>query len=188
MGSDLPKRTSNKNPKFLVSALKDAGSDSLEGNPLQRIQIIKGWVDAEGQTHEEVVDVIGNTTLDGDEVDTDTCEVNQDKGFTQLCTVWEDTNFDPDEPAFYYARVLENPSCRWSTFACKAAGVDPFLSAEECSDAADTANAAAVESGEIEEGDTPFNNCCLNETNDSFVSRTIQERAWTSPIWYEPED
>lgn len=186
MGSDLPSRASSVNPRFFVSALKDSGSDLLAGNPLQRIQIIKGWVDLDGQTQERVVDVIGNVTLDGDELNTDTCEVNQSSGFSELCTVWEDTDFDPSLPAFYYARILENPTCRWSTYACRAAGIDPFSSEETCAADAADANATAVASGEIEEGDTPFNNCCLNETNDAFISRTIQERAWTSPIWYEP--
>jgi hypothetical protein len=188
MGSDLPKRsgTGNQNPRFFVSALKDSGSPSLAGTPLQRIQVIKGWVDAAGQTHETVYDVAGNSTLTGNELNTDTCAVNQNVGFGELCTVWEDTTFDPALPAFYYVRVLEDPTCRWSTYACKAAGVDPFLSASDCAAAADVANAAAVADGEISSGDTPFNNCCLNETNDSFLARTIQERAWTSPIWYNP--
>ncbi len=187
MGSDLLPRTNDHNPRFFISVLKDAGSDAVTGTPLQRLQIIKGWVDADGNTQETVVDVVGNTSLDGDELDTDSCEVNTDSGFSELCTVWEDTDFDPSQPAFYYARILENPTCRWSTVACKAAGVDPFLSDSACSEAAAIANATALENGEISEGDAPFDNCCLNETNDSFLSRTIQERAWTSPIWFEPE-
>ncbi len=158
MGSDLPPSPSGRNPRFLVSALKDSGSSSLAGNPLQRIQIIKGWVDANGNTQEQVVDVIGNTVLSGNELNTTTCAVNQTSGFSELCTVWEDTSFDPALPAFYYARILENPTCRWSTYACRMANVDPFASQTVCQTAADIANAAAVTSGESESGDTPFNN------------------------------
>ncbi|MCE9625838.1 MAG: DUF3604 domain-containing protein [Deltaproteobacteria bacterium] len=187
MGSDLPKRKGNANPRFLVAALKDSGSPSLAGTPLQRIQIIKGWVDSSGQTHEKVMDVAGTSSTSGNELNTDTCEPNYDAGFNELCSVFEDTEFDPSQPAFYYARVLENPTCRWSTYACKAAGVDPFLSEAQCTAKAAAANAQALADGEIEAGDAPFDNCCLNETNDSFLSRTIQERAWTSPIWYEPK-
>ena len=68
----------------------------------------------------------------------------------------------------------------------KAAGVDPFASQRRCQRQADAANAAAAARGEIEAGDTPFDNCCLNEQNDPFAERTIQERAWSSPIWYVP--
>jgi hypothetical protein len=187
MGSDLPKRKGSANSRFLVAALKDSGSESLPGTPLQRIQIIKGWVDSAGQTHEKVVDVVGNTTLNGNELNTNNCEPNLNAGFNELCSVYEDTEFDPSQPAFYYARILENPTCRWSTYACKAAGVDPFLSESECMAKTADANAQAVADGEIEPGDTPFDNCCLNETNDAFLSRSFQERAWTSPIWYEPK-
>jgi len=143
--------------------------------------------DGAGQTHEKVVDVVGNTTLNGNELNTNNCEPNLNAGFNELCSVYEDTEFDPSQPAFYYARILEDPTCRWSTYACKTAGVDPFLSESECMVKAADANAQAVADGEIEPGDTPFDNCCLNETNDAFLSRTIQERAWTSPIWYEPK-
>lgn len=188
MGSDLPTRTNVlNNPRFIISAVKDAGTDTTEGTPLQRIQIIKGWVDAQGATHEQVFDVAGTTQTTGNEFNTSTCAVNQDVGYSELCTVWEDTTFDASQRAFYYARILENPTCRWSTYACKNANVDPYLSNSDCLSAATTANAAAVAAGEITEGETPFNNCCLNETNNSFLSRSIQERAWTSPIWYTPE-
>jgi hypothetical protein len=194
MGSDLPSREEGKNPRFLVAALKDPGYPAvllgqrpIPGTPLQRIQIVKGWVDSDGKTHEQVVTVVGNEEISGNELNTNTCEPNLEAGFTELCTVWEDKNFDPALPAFYYARVLENPTCRWSTFACKAAGVDPLSKSEECLIQAGLANAKAVAEGVIDEGDTPFNNCCLNETNDPFLSRTLQERAWTSPIWYVPD-
>ena len=88
-------------------------------------------------------------------------------------TVWEDPDFDPDLRSFYYARVLENPTCRWSTLVCKDSGVDPF--AADCDD-----QAAAAGPG--------FENCCLTEAEDPFHERVIQERAWSSPIWYRPDD
>ena len=192
MGSDLPSKGSslfsqNTSPRFVIAAMKDSGTEASPGTPLQRIQIIKGWVDASGQTHEQVYNVAGTTQSTGNEFNTNTCEVNYNVGYNELCTVWTDPDFDSSQPAFYYARVLENPTCRWSTYACKAAGVDPYLSNSDCMSAAATANAQAVAAGEIASGETPFNNCCLNETNNSFLSRSLQERAWTSPIWYTPE-
>ncbi|MFO1519640.1 MAG: DUF3604 domain-containing protein [bacterium] len=188
MGSDLPSPRRGDAPRFLVSALKDAGSEALPGTPLQRIQIIKGWVDAAGQTHEEVADVIGNTTSAGNELNTDTCEPNLSAGFNELCAVWEDKNFDPARPPFITPGFSKTLTCRWSTFACKAAGVDPYLGESDCHAKAAAANAQALARGEIQSGETPFDNCCINETNSPFISRTIQERAWTSPIWFVPSE
>ena len=180
MGGDLPPRKGRKNPRFLVAAIKDPESASL-----QRIQIIKGWVGADGKTHERVIGVAGSLTSRPSGVDTKTCKPLSG-GFKGLCTVWEDKSFDPKQSAFYYARVLENATCRWSTMQCKAAGVDPFASPRSCQWQAKIANAKALAKGEIVSGDTPFDNCCLTESNDPFLERTIQERAWTSPIWYTP--
>src|SRR5262249_46799848 len=93
-------------------------------------------------------------------------------GASDLCAAWEDTEFDPEQRAFYYVRVLENPSCRWSTFVCRSVGVDPL--GPNCA-----AQAAAAGSA--------FADCCLDQTNDAFMAPVTQERAWTSPIWYRPE-
>lgn len=188
MGSDLPQSSGKHSPRFLVAAMKDPGSERMLGTPLQRIQIVKGWVDAQGQTQERVYDVAGNSALQGDELDTATCQVNPEAGFGELCAVWEDPDFDAALPAFYYARILENPTCRWSTFACRGGGVDPFAPQAECLAQAAAADAQALAEGQLQAGETPFNNCCMNEENDAFMSRTIQERAWTSPIWYEAKD
>lgn len=146
-------------PTFLVSALADALSV-----PLQRIQIIKGWVDpATGEPSERVYEVAGDPD-NGAAVDTTTCEPTPGSdaaGFGSLCDTWSDPDFDPAQPAFYYARVLENPTCRWSQRLCVDLAVD-------CDTIDPTTNVAAA--------------CC-----EGAVPATIQERAWTSPIWYVPE-
>jgi hypothetical protein len=169
MGGVLEPRKHHRKrpPRFLVWAAKDPGTAARPGTDLERIQIVKGWLDVAGAVHERVVDVVGEPTV-GLGVDPATCDP-VGAGASELCTVWVDPDFDPAESAFYYARVLERPSCRWSTFVCKREGIDPF--------AADCATQA---------GDGPFANCCLNETNAPSVSPTIRERAWTSPIWYTP--
>lgn len=136
-------------PRFLVSALADAGTPAQPGLPLQRIQIVKGWI-AGGQSHQQVYDVAGDPD-NGAGVDPVTCATSG-TGFSSLCTVWTDPDFDPSEAAFYYARVLENPRCRWHTVGCNA--LPPAERPASCSDPA--------------------------------VPRTVQERAWTSPVWYEP--
>lgn len=160
MGGDLPAKPASVNkPRFAVSALRDPGANGESTQPLQRIQIIKGWIE-NGVTKEKVYEVAGNKD-NGAGVDLSTCHpTNADKGFASLCSVWEDPDFNSAQSAFYYARVIENPSCRWTTQQCLVAKVD-------CS------NSSAVPAG--------FADCC--NTN---YPKTVQERAWTSPIWYKP--
>ena len=179
MGGDLPPATEEGAPRFAVSALKDVGTPQHPGTDLQRLQIVKGWVDAEGATHERVFDVAGSPGSAAS-VDPDTC-APVGEGHASLCAVWEDPEFDPARPAFWYLRVLENPTCRWSTGLCQAAGVNPF--AEDCEARAANATAKAVEGGA--RGDV-YGSCCLSEDEEPFYSPTVQERAWTSPIWYRP--
>jgi hypothetical protein len=157
MGGDLPPRPADADaPRFAVSALKDTGTRQSPGTPLQRVQIVKGWI-AGDTTHERVYDVAGGAN--GASVDAASCETQGD-GAAQLCAVWRDPDFDPAERAFYYARVLENPTCRWSQRLCVAAGV-------RCGDS------STVSPG--------FEPCCAPDHVPA-----VQERAWTSPIWYTP--
>jgi hypothetical protein len=179
MGGDLPRPPPGRTPSFLVAALKDPGTDGHAGTDLQRVQLVKGWVDADGRTHERVFEVAGTPDSDAG-VDGETCEP-VGAGHAELCAVWEDPDFDPGQPSFYYARVLENPTCRWSTLQCMAAGVNPFDAT--CTVQAEAASAAARERGARGE---VYRNCCLDEAEQPFLSPVIQERAWSSPIWYRP--
>ena len=157
MGGDLASAPSPEaQPRFVISAQADFGTEEYPGNPLQRIQLIKGWYEG-GELKESVLDVAGG---DNDaSVDINTCETSGE-GHAQLCTVWTDGDFNPDAQAFYYTRVLENPSCRWSQHICAAAGV-------RCEDPST-----------MPEG---MENCCADTHK-----KTQQERAWSSPIWYTP--
>ena len=166
-------------PRFLVSALKDPGIPGHPGTGLQRAQIIKGWVDEKGETHERVHEIAGNRN-NGAGVDEATCQPTGE-GYESLCAIWEDPSFDATQPSFYYVRIFENPTCRWSTLQCQAAGVNPF--APDCASMAETATTAAHARGA--QGDV-FGKCCLREDEQPFYSPVIQERAWTSPIWYDP--
>jgi hypothetical protein len=157
MGGDLPPPLATPAaPRFVISALADSGTPEYPGNLLQRIQLVKGWY-AGSELQEAVINVAGGPN--DARVDLESCE-QSGSGHTQLCTVWEDPDFNPEVPAFYYARVLENPSCRWSQRACAGAGV-------RCEDPST-----------VSEG---FESCCSAEHR-----RVIQERAWSSPIWYTP--
>lgn len=151
MGSDLPARPeSDARPTFVVSATRDPGAPGLRSLPLQKIQIIKAWPGEGDAMHQEVHDVVGDFASTAT-VDVLTCEP-QGTGHDTLCGAWTDEHFDPDQNAVYYARVLENPSCRWSTIQCNQ------LAASERPETCD----------------------------DPLLPKTIQERAWTSPIWYSP--
>jgi hypothetical protein len=155
MGGDLPPPPGGAPaPRFAVWALADPGTLDRAGTKLQRIQVVKGWLEG-GEPREAVFDVAGDAQ-NGAGVDPATCRPTG-PGFSDLCAVWNDPDFDPRSPALWYVRVLENPSCRWNAHACLAARVDcasPAPGLEPCCDAA--------------------------------VPKTIQERAWTSPVFYAP--
>ncbi|NRA06774.1 MAG: DUF3604 domain-containing protein, partial [Myxococcales bacterium] len=152
MGSDLPPRPAEqaRGPRFVVAALRDPGTPERPGNLLQRVQVVKGWADPQGRYHQQVVDVAGGTNGAG--VDAASCAPTG-RGAASLCGVWTDRDFDPDQRAVYYARVIENPSCRTTGWACAQAP----------------------------EGEKP------DYCGAADVAFTTQERAWSSPIWYGPE-
>jgi hypothetical protein len=116
MGGDIGPVRGKYSPRFAIQAFKDDGGLQT---PLQRIQVVKGWInDKTGRTFEKVFDVAGNAN-NGAGVDLSTCsETGAANGFDSLCTVWEDPDFKPDQNAFYYVRVLEDPVCRWSQRLC----------------------------------------------------------------------
>ena len=153
MGGQVPFNNAAGAMKIAVSAAQDARSNGLE-----RIQLIKGWLDSQGQTQVKVVDINSAATVA--ELDVSTCE-HRGVSTAELCQVWEDPEFDANQPAWYYARVLEEPSCRWSQHMCVAAKVD-------CD------NPETVAEG--------YEGCC-----DVAHRRTIRERAWTSPVWFQPD-
>jgi hypothetical protein len=148
MGGVLPPRPEGaQGPTFAVTALRDPGVPGHPGGLLQRIQIVKGWVGEDGDFHQEIHDIAGGTNDAG--VDTASCEP-YGEGAEALCGVWRDAAFDPARETVYYARVIENPSCRWSQRLCNRLAED-----------------------ERPDG-------CSSDR----LPTTIQERAWTSPIWY----
>lgn len=152
MGGDLTKAKRGQVPKFLVIAGMDA-----DGARLDRIQIIKGWMDKAGKLQEKVYDVAwsddrkldkrtGKLPAVGNTVDVENATYLNTIGAPQLSTYWEDPDFDRAERAFYYARVLEIPTPRWTTY------------------------------------DSAYFNVELQDD----VPSSIQDRAYTSPIWYTP--
>jgi hypothetical protein len=152
MGGDLRDAPAGKTPTFLAGALKDP-----IGANLDRIQIIKGWLDAKGEVQERVYDVAwsGNRKPDaktgrlpavGDTVDVENAIWTNTIGTPELITVWKDPDFDPKQRAFYYARVIEIPTPRWTAYDAKR----------------------------------------FNIKMPKEVPMTTQERAYTSPIWYTP--
>jgi hypothetical protein len=154
MGANLPATPKSKGapPTFLVAALKDP----VEAN-LDRIQIVKGWLDKDGRARERVYDVAlsdgrtagadGSVKPVGNTVNLKTATYTNTIGDTELSTVWSDPDFDPAARAFYYARVLQIPTPRHSLFDAVALGIDPQATGHPA---------------------------------------TIQERAYSSPIWYTP--
>ncbi len=138
-------------PTFAVSALMDPGTDAHPGRQLQRMELVKGWVDDSGP-HMEVIDLVSHDLGTVDEAscdpDGDVIEGILESGAPHLCSIWKDPNWKPGQNAVYYARVLEQPVCRWSWHDCLS--MPPDQRPETCS--------------------------------DPTVPRTIQERAWTSPI------
>ncbi|WP_372860729.1 DUF3604 domain-containing protein [Spongiibacter sp.] len=143
-------------PVFAVMAAMDVGSDRQAGLPLQKLQIIKGSVGADGQRSERVFDIAHSGKQAS--VDLASCQT-RGAGAAQLCAVWRDPDFDPDGRHYYYARAVENPRCRWSQQVCVAASVD-------CS----KPDAVAPE----------YQACCRADHR-----RQIRERAWSSPVWVQ---
>ncbi len=162
MGGTLPAPSDGASggPQFFISAQQDPGPVGEPGTPLERIQIVKGWVDSGGSAQEKVFDVAGGDRTAS--VDLNTCEASGE-GYASLCTVWTDPEFVAGQRAFYYARIFENPVCRWSTILCNELGVN-------CTD--------------IDNVPADFIECCSPVIEDQ---RVIKERAWSSPIWYRPE-
>ena len=111
MGGDLPVRSSAAAPRFIVAAQRD-----LRNAPLLRLQVIKGWIDAHGGAHYKVFDVAGDDN-GSDEFDLQS-GVWSGPGHDALCAVFEDPQFDPDQPSYYYMRAVEAPSLRWSWRQC----------------------------------------------------------------------
>ena len=128
MGGDLIGEAGNS-PSFFTWVAKDPNSA-----PLDRVQIIKGWIE-NGETVEEVYDVACSSgdvdpeshrcSDNGARVDITDCSFSAGVGAAELRAGWQDPNFDPDQHAFYYVRGLENPTCRWSTWDAIRAGVQP---------------------------------------------------------------
>ena len=152
MGGDLTAAPNGKAPTFMVGALKDPWSGNLD-----RIQIIKGWIDGDGERQERVYDVAvsDGRTIDadgrcrapvGDTVDVANASYLNTIGDAELRAVWTDPDFNPEHRAFYYARVLEIPTPTWQAYDSKRFGV----------------------------------------TMPDTVQMKGQERAYTSPIWYTP--
>ena len=152
MGGDLSKAPNGRSPTFLVAALKDP-----IGANLDRIQVVKGWLDKDGKTHERIYDVAvsGDRKIDadgrcktpvGNTVDVESATWTNTIGGPELITVWKDPQFDARQRAFYYARVIEIPTPRWTAYDAKRFGIKPLPG----------------------------------------TTMVLQERAYTAPIWYSP--
>ncbi len=151
MGGDLTKATEGKAPSFLIQAVKDPQDVNLD-----RVQMVKGWLDAEGKSHEKVYNVAlsdgrkdmgKDTQLVGNTVDLKTGHTSNSIGDEELVTVWQDPDFDADQRAFYYLRVLQIPTARHTMLDAVALG---------------------------------------RPHEEVSFPAVIQERAYSSPIWYTP--
>lgn len=151
MGGDLRTAPEGKVPSFLIAALRDP-----LGANLDRIQVVKGWIDARGELQEKVYDVVwsgdrkpdanGKVPAVGSTVDAENATWTNTIGSPELITVWKDPSFDAKQRAFYYLRVMEIPTPRWTAYDAKRFGVKPLPG----------------------------------------TRMTVTERAYTSPIWYTP--
>ena len=153
MGGDLKNAPAGKAPTFLIAAMKDP-----IGANLDRIQVVKGWLDARGETHEQVYDVAwsdpahrkpgadGRVPAVGSTVDAKNASWTDTIGASDLITVWKDPQFDPKQSAFYYLRVLQIPTPRWTAYDAKY----------------------------------------FNVQMGKEVAMVLQDRAYSSPIWYTP--
>ena len=154
MGGDLSAAPAGSAPRFMIAALKDP-----DGANLDRVQVIKGWRDADGELHEQVYNVAvsdgrrigrdGSVDPVGSTVDVADASYTNTIGDAQFMAFWQDPDFDPEEPAFYYVRTLEIPTPRWTAYDARYFGVDPADIPDE-------------------------------------VPMVSQERVYTSPIWYTP--
>ncbi len=154
MGGDLTAAPAGRAPRFLIAALKDP-----DGANLDRVQVIKGWRDANGELQEQVYNVAvsdgrrvgrdGSVDPVGSTVDVADASYTNTIGDAQFMVFWQDPDFDPEEPAFYYVRTLEIPTPRWPAYDAKYFGVDLAAIPDE-------------------------------------VRMVTQERVYTSPIWYTP--
>jgi hypothetical protein len=153
MGGDLTNAPDGKAPSFVVRAVRDP-----DGANLDRVQMVKGWMDGSGRTHEKVYDIAlsdgrevgpdGKVPPVGDTVDGANASYTNTIGDALLFADWIDPDFEPSQHAFYYVRVIEIPTPRWTAFDAKVFGIDMA-------------------------DDVPMK---------------LQERAYTSPIWYTPEN
>ena len=151
MGGSLTQSPDGKAPSFIIRAIRDP-----DGANLDRVQIIKGWLEGTGQTQEKIYDVVcsdGRAIKKsrceapvGNTVDVENATYTNGIGDPFLTAHWQDPDFDPAERAFYYVRVLEIPTPRWTTYDAAFFGID----------------------------------------RPSNVPATLQDRAYTSPIWYTP--
>ena len=152
MGGDLTRGEKDAAPRFMVAASRDP-----DGANLDRVQIIKGWLNASGETEEKIFDVAlsdgrsgnwfsGDIPAVGNTVDIENATYSNSIGAAELTAVWTDPEFDSEQRAFYYARVIQIPTPRWTTYDAKYFG-------------------AVI---------------------DPRAPKTIQDRAYSSPIWYTP--